>query len=129
MIFFFTITDDEKLNKVRKSILEICERDAKCIKTCIECFEYWVSGNDDFFAMACSKPHLLVFAKVEEYPHWPAKVMEINGNTALVEFFGDHTQADVPLKSCFLYSESFESQNRSNDAKIKRAFDVSNIFH
>ncbi|XP_031636683.1 protein kinase C-binding protein 1-like [Contarinia nasturtii] len=84
---------------------ELCHRDVKSIRTCSECFTNWAADPDDYFTKVCSKPHLLVYAKFGDYPYWPSKLMTINDRTANVVFFGDHTQADVPVEKCILYSK------------------------
>lgn len=114
------------MKRAVSSLLEQCQSDVKSIKTCSDCFEYWTNDHKDYFTNVCAKPHLLVFAKLPNYPLWPAKVMSINGNKALVTFFGDHTQEDIPLTKCFLYSDEFISEN-SNDDQLDDAIEV--IYH
>lgn len=71
---------------------------------CHECFMNECSHSNSFFTMVCAKPHLILWAKYSTFPHWPSKLMEVNGNVARVLFFGDHTYADVAIKDCMLYS-------------------------
>lgn len=49
--------------------------------------------------------------------------MAIDEYTVNVEFFGDHTQADIPLSQCFLYSTVF-AQKKVKDSAYKIAFKV-----
>lgn len=117
------------MKKALNLLLKTCERDASYIKNCAECFQYWISGEEDFFEMACSKPHLLVFAKFKEWPPWPGKVMEIYDNSANIEFFGEHTEAEIPLESCFLYFEGIELENCTTDAELVNAIKVRYTHH
>lgn len=106
-----------------ETFLENCQRDIKSIKTCVDCFKYWIKDRKNYFTRVCTKPHLLVFVKITGYPLWPAKVMSINGKMANVEFFDDHTQADIQLSKCFLYSEKCYTEVR-NDKDFKDALKV-----
>lgn len=94
-----------------ESLSELCHRDVKSIQTCAECFEYWAIDPNDYFAKVCTKPHLIVYAKAHGFPYWPAKVLAINNRLANVAFFGEHTQADVPIKNCILYTKRNPVQN------------------
>ncbi|XP_055301677.1 MYND-type zinc finger-containing chromatin reader Zmynd8-like [Sitodiplosis mosellana] len=105
------------------SLLEQCQRDVKSIKTCTDCFAYWMHDHDDYFTRVCTTPHLLVYAKMTGYPNWPAKLMSIDGCKANVEFFGDHTQNDVSLANCFLYSEQFQGKSPKNFEQLKEDLD------
>lgn len=126
-IFFSLISCAENVNvkEAIDSLLDLCRHDIKCIQTCAECFEYLISGDKDYFARACSKPHLLVYARIPRFPNWPAKVMTMNDTTANLQFFGDHTQADVLLEDCFLYSNRFTAKNLM-DRKLNVAIKVRN---
>lgn len=81
-------------------------RDVFNIRKCNDCVDYWLKDSTNYFKNVCSKPHLIVYAKLATYPYWPAKLMSINGNMANVEFFDEvHSQADVPVSKCRIYSE------------------------
>ncbi|XP_055306192.1 MYND-type zinc finger-containing chromatin reader Zmynd8-like [Sitodiplosis mosellana] len=79
--------------------------------------------HDDYFTRVCTTPHLLVYAKMTGYPNWPAKLMSIDGCKANVEFFGDHTQNDVSLANCFLYSEQFQGKSPKNFQQFEEDLD------
>ncbi|XP_055306126.1 zinc finger MYND domain-containing protein 11-like [Sitodiplosis mosellana] len=99
------------VKNVVDTLTELCHRNVNSIKTCAECFEHWLNDPSNYFMMVCSRPHLIVYAKVEGFPYWPSKVMSIKGNMANVAFFGDHTQADVPVNKCILYAKRNPIQN------------------
>lgn len=89
------------------SLTEHLARDIGSIAACVDCYGFFIKNPRDYFTRVCSKPHLLVFAKLDFYPYWPAKVMSVDENIANVEFFGDHTQEDIPFDKCYLYSKDF----------------------
>lgn len=101
--FKILITAQPLVKEVIDQLSELCHRDVRSIRTCPECFEYWANDPNDYFTKVCAKPHLIVYAKAEGHKFWPAKVMSVNGNLVNVEFFGEHSQADVPAKLCILY--------------------------
>lgn len=57
--------------------------------------------------MVCAKPHIVLWAKVEGWNYWPVKMMSIKGGIVNVRFFGEHTEADVPVIKCFFFSEAY----------------------
>lgn len=74
------------------------------IETCHECY-YNANTKKDWFIEVCSKPHMLLWAKLKSFPYWPAKAMVVNAQQLVsVRFFGDHDRAWVPVKDCYLYS-------------------------
>lgn len=103
------------------------------IETCHECY-YNANTKKDWFAEVCSKPHILLWAKLKSFPYWPAKAMVINSAQLVsVRFFGDHDRAWVPVKDCYLYSfkdpNTFIKNKRNNIAEsIKEVeFHISKI--
>lgn len=114
-----SISGDRKLEKAANGLQEISQSDAKGIEACAECVENWRNNRDDYFTMACSTPHLLVFAKLDEFPYWPAKAMSLVGGTVYVEFFGDHSHADVPPSNCQLYTKYKKAKNSQLNVALK----------
>lgn len=125
---FLLISENPELTKAVKYLLGNCRRDVESIRKCSECFRAWTEDRLTYFTRACSKPHLLIFAKTPDNPLWPAKVMQIKGDLVNVEFFGDHTQADIPAKDCFLYSERLPGRNTKQENLIL-AKKVTNKYH
>lgn len=111
--------DDAGIKKAVGALLEKFQADIKSIKSCIDCSEYWIIDRKNYFTRVCAKPHLLVFAKLNKHPVWPGKVMSINGKIANVEFFGDHTQDDIPLSKCYLFSTKFYPKSPKNKDLIE----------
>ncbi|XP_031617614.1 uncharacterized protein LOC116337315 [Contarinia nasturtii] len=104
-------TDIEK--KLAKQIKNELVKDANGIRACVECFAKWKKDRTDYFKEACSPPHLIVFAKFANYRCWPAKVMTVLDHGVNVEFFGDHSQADVAESDCQLFSEKASKKGKS----------------
>lgn len=87
--------------------MDFVDNEIKCIKNCNECYANGISQPESWFTLACSKPHLVVWIKTfYSDTEKPAKLMAVNGQSVSVNFFGDHSLADVPATDCFLYSES-----------------------
>lgn len=75
------------------------------IDTCHECYYNANTCKTDWFVEVCSRPHILVWAKLKGFPYWPAKAMTTNSQGMVdVRFFGDHDRAFVPIRECYLYS-------------------------
>lgn len=111
------------MKRAAADLSEICHRDARHIRNCAECYQSWVHDPLCYFKKVCSKPHLIVFAKVEGFPYWPAKVMAIRGDTVNVSFFGDHSQFDISVDNCFLYADRLPGR-KTKSGEFKEAVAV-----
>lgn len=81
-------------------MLRDCNRDLDEIMRCRYCFKYSIQKNSKFwFCKPCKPPHELVYAKQEDFPYWPAKVLKIEGDTYEVRFFGGEHQLGIIDKS------------------------------
>lgn len=110
-----------KLTSLAKLSVKICKQEMYEIETCHECY-YNANTKKDWFAEVCSKPHILLWAKLKSFPYWPAKAMVTNSAQLVsVRFFGDHDRAWVPVKDCYLYSfkdpNTFIKNKRNNIAE------------
>lgn len=95
-----------KLLAVAKGVFKICKQEIYDIDTCHECYLNANTCKTDWFVEVCSRPHILVWAKLKGFPCWPAKAMTTNLQGMVdVRFFGDHDRAFVPIRDCFLYSK------------------------
>lgn len=101
--------------------MKLCRYELLQIEACFECYYKANTGHDEWFIEVCSKPHLLLWAKLRGFPFWPAKAMNVNEakEQVLVNFFGEHQHAWIDVKNCFLYS--FEYPLRSNSDMIKQS--------
>ncbi|KAK7788532.1 hypothetical protein R5R35_003904 [Gryllus longicercus] len=78
-------------------MVEYCLHDIKEIEKCADCYE---ASNDRadklWFCKPCKPLHRLVFAKLEAFPFWPAKVITHFDDKYDVRFFGSgHTRSVV----------------------------------
>uniref|UniRef100_A0A1L8DN42 Putative kinase c-binding protein 1 n=1 Tax=Nyssomyia neivai TaxID=330878 RepID=A0A1L8DN42_9DIPT len=120
-VYYTCVTPfDMNLLKVVKSLVRVCKQEMNEIETCSECY-YNANTQKDWFVEVCTKPHILLWAKLKGFPYWPAKGMAVNGTTSVdVRFFGAHDRAWVPIKECFLYSEKNPSQGKTKRNNIER---------
>ncbi|XP_055607214.1 MYND-type zinc finger-containing chromatin reader Zmynd8 isoform X2 [Uranotaenia lowii] len=118
--------NNSKLLSAAKGIMKICKQEMNEIEACNECY-FNANTCKTWFTEVCSRPHLLVWAKLKGFPYWPAKVMTINSNQLVdVRFFGDHDRAWVPVKDCFLFcvdDPNTKNQRRTNMAECMREAD------
>lgn len=87
-------------------MLNECMVDIADIRRCCDCFLNRDRPNS--VELVCSKPHLLLWVCYDNYPWWPAKLLEVgNGICPLeVEFFGESSGASVTYTDCLLYSHA-----------------------
>ncbi|OQR78466.1 protein kinase C-binding protein 1-like [Tropilaelaps mercedesae] len=76
-----------------------------------------------FFSEVCSPPHIIVWAKIRGFPHWPAKVMRVDGDQATVKFFGDHNKSLVSLGNCTLLTLKPPVNQKSKKGSYSTAMD------
>lgn len=118
---------NSKLLSIAKGLMKICKQEINEIEACNECY-FNANTCKTWFTEVCSKPHLLVWAKLKGFPFWPAKLMSVNVNQlADVRFFGDHDRAWVPIKDCFLFCDkdpNTKQQRRANMAECMREADT-----
>ncbi|KAJ6635178.1 Protein kinase C-binding protein 1 [Pseudolycoriella hygida] len=95
-----------KLLAIAKTLFKVSKQEIYDIDTCHECYYNANTFQADWFVEVCSRPHILVWAKLKGFPYWPAKAMTTNSQGMVdVRFFGDHDRAFVPIRECFLYSK------------------------
>ncbi|XP_055306216.1 MYND-type zinc finger-containing chromatin reader ZMYND8-like [Sitodiplosis mosellana] len=113
--------DEQSMVQEAKELKRECAHDVKSIRLCNECFDNWMKDRNGYFVKVCAKPHLLVMAKYDCHPYWPAKVMSVFGDKVNIEFFGDHTQADVSDSNCYLYRKPKKSANADLNEAVNEA--------
>ncbi|VVC34742.1 Zinc finger, PHD-type,PWWP domain,Bromodomain,Zinc finger, FYVE/PHD-type,Zinc finger [Cinara cedri] len=83
-----------------RSMLRDCNNDLEEILRCQYCYKYSIQKNFKFwFCKPCKPPHDLVYAKQEDLPYWPAKVLNIEGDNYEVRFFGGKHHIGIIDKS------------------------------
>uniref|UniRef100_A0A182TXC6 Protein kinase C-binding protein 1 n=1 Tax=Anopheles melas TaxID=34690 RepID=A0A182TXC6_9DIPT len=95
------------LVKIARTMFKRGKQEMEEMEPCQECYIKANTKSDtNWFIEPCSKPHLLLWAKLKGYPYWPAKLYGTNANhQAHVRFFGDHDRAWLPVKDCYLYAK------------------------
>ncbi|XP_055306210.1 MYND-type zinc finger-containing chromatin reader Zmynd8-like [Sitodiplosis mosellana] len=88
-----------------KNLLKLIAEEMALIKQCTECYTHVTKHPNCWFSMVCSKPHILVWAKVKGSIYLPAKVMSVSEKMVTVRFFDDYTHANISANKCYLYSE------------------------
>lgn len=86
-------------------LVSYVDEEIKSVKICNQCYENAHIYPDTSFVMPCNTPHLIIWAKPEGFPFWPAKAMTINDGKVHVRFFEDHTISDLEPENCYLFSE------------------------
>lgn len=84
------IQDDRALYQHFQSLIQSLKADFRVMKHCVDCIKLWYlheQSEKDPFAVPCNRPHLLVWMKRENY-FWPAKLISIEADKALISLFG-----------------------------------------
>lgn len=106
IIYLIPVENASRVSKADE-LLAACIKEINDIKSCSECYVNRRKKNKDWMIRACERPHLLVWAKFEGYPYWPAKVLSYNDRCVSVEFFDDHSTAEVEVGRCLVYSKEY----------------------
>uniref|UniRef100_A0A182PKP0 Protein kinase C-binding protein 1 n=1 Tax=Anopheles epiroticus TaxID=199890 RepID=A0A182PKP0_9DIPT len=102
-----------QLLKIARALQKRAKQEIEEMEPCHECYIKANNKTENWFKVPCSKPHLLVWAKLKGYPYWPGKLYGINAsNQANVRFFGAHDRAWLPVKDCFLFSQRDPNQQK-----------------
>lgn len=105
-----SILGNAKVLSIVKSVFKIGKQEMYDIDTCYECYYRANTFKVDWFVEVCSRPHILVWAKLKGFPYWPAKAMCTSPQGVVdVRFFGEHDRAFVSNRDCFLYSQEHPS--------------------
>lgn len=126
LLFFVRFfSDNLELYKAVRWLLTFARNELDSSQICADCYVNAIKKPQTFFTDVCANPHLIVWAKMKKFPHWPAKLMSINGKTANVRFFEEHTNANVSVADCYLYSEKHPMGcSITNDDRLKIAVEV-----
>lgn len=99
------------------------------ILSCSECYEMKYTRPNEWRTLACSKPHLLLWIKLDHeikasnWPSkrgnsfWPAKLLSVGMNSIDTEvvnaiFFCRSDLVEIPLENCFIYNKRPSTQTR-----------------
>ncbi|XP_045542178.1 protein kinase C-binding protein 1-like isoform X1 [Papilio machaon] len=112
-------TSTSKLTGHARALVRMCRTEMAEIEACPECYAAAHARRPTWFTDVCSTPHILLWAKLKGFPHWPAKAMSVNSSGLVdVRFFGAHDRAWVPSKDCYLYSEKDPNNFRTKRQDI-----------
>ncbi|XP_060856969.1 zinc finger MYND domain-containing protein 11-like [Metopolophium dirhodum] len=100
-------------------MLRDCNRDLDEIMRCRYCYKYSIQKNTKFwFCKPCKPPHELVYAKQEDFPYWPAKVLKIEADMYEVRFFGSEHQLGIidktQIRPISVNIHTLQSQGRTS---------------
>ncbi|XP_039258712.2 uncharacterized protein LOC120335289 isoform X2 [Styela clava] len=98
-------SQQSKLTQTAKAMLKVAERELNEIEVCPECYLNSCRKRENWFCEPCKELHPLVWAKLQGFPHWPAKALRIEKGMVDVRFFGQHDRAWIPLSGCYLISK------------------------
>lgn len=105
IVFFFELSVYSRNVEIVDELIAKIKQEYDCMSKCFDCY-----SNEDkdanWFEIVCRRPHCIVWAKLEGFPYWPAKVMSVDQSEDRVDvyFFGDHTYASISTSKCYLYS-------------------------
>lgn len=119
---------ENKIQAALKGINDYVTEHIKFIQACGGCYQNAYEHCGGSSVKQCKKLHLLVWAKVTGYVHWPAKVLAVNAENGqvIVQFFGDYTWCILPVRNCFLFSKQNPERKRGPPTKqLRRAMAVS----
>lgn len=88
---------------------------------CSDCEENELNEPENAFVLPCKSPHILIWAKYNYQFYRPAKVMCVtfdDNGTLRIRFFGDHVEADVRSRDCYVYSELYPDDSEISDNLI-----------
>lgn len=129
----------ENIIETAKDLIDFCEFECQCILACSNCYEsYYPRPKPEWNLTVCQVPHLIVWARLNKefwpakigFIYWPAKLVSVDNDIAIVIFFGEHKFDDVRAQGCFLYSSTPPGARSTGNAKdMKPALEVRNFWH
>uniref|UniRef100_A0A182W030 Protein kinase C-binding protein 1 n=1 Tax=Anopheles minimus TaxID=112268 RepID=A0A182W030_9DIPT len=119
----YATKDKMDLLKDARAMQKKAKNEIDEMEPCPECYKHANTQAERWFTKPCSKPHLLVWAKLKGFPYWPGKLYGLRGgNQAYVRFFATHDRSWMPVKDCFLYSKQDPSPTKNLKTKLMTAF-------
>ena len=121
---------NRELRDITEEVSNEISDDVDLAKTCVDCvFNHHLKergDHDNGFVKVCRQPHALVWAKIDGFDHWPAKVLNADPERRLVElfWFGTHTiTADVPYDKCRPMTRRYlwSMDNLKEETKLKKS--------
>lgn len=100
--------EDGEICKLAMGLPEFVNEEIVSVQNCAECYQNAFKFPDNSFTKPCAEPHPLIWCKAPGWNFWPAKAMSIRNGLVHVRFFQDHTTANIPPASCFMYTNPKE---------------------
>lgn len=108
--------------KIVNDFKKYCDFEIYDIKLCHECYKRKCENIVNVLTAVCRVPHLVVWAKADSFPYWPAKLLSIEQNDAEVVFFGEkNSTAQVSITKCLLFSQEYPFKIPDN---YKETFEI-----
>lgn len=118
--------NDENGIKAADLLLSFTMEEMLSIDTCADCHLNANLHPNTWFTMVCTKPHLLLWAKLSGFSFWPAKLLSTQGEKVCVRFFGhEHGRANIPARNCCLYLKNWIPSKSSMNSNFFEATEVS----
>lgn len=119
--FFFSYLENDERARLAREMESFCDLEMYDIEMCSDCFDR-SNTMANWFTEVCNPPHLLIWAKMNGYPYWPAKVIGVVGRRFAniridVRFFGGHKRTKVPPANCKLFSDNPNTHLNENEGK------------
>lgn len=115
---------DEDIKTAIKLLIQYVDEEIESVFDCTQCYSNAYKHSDDGFVMLCEPPHPIIWARSDGFRFWPAKALRITGETVRARYFGDHTNAVVPLTSCYSYSTEPPIKSTVSDELYESALQV-----
>lgn len=114
---------------IASRLVKFCESEVQHISSCPECYEMKYTRPNEWRTLACSKPHLLLWVKLDHeikspdwqskigHSFWPAKLLSIEINSFGIEmvnaiFFCHSHLVEIAPANCFIYNKRPSTQTR-----------------
>lgn len=98
--------------------------------SCPNCRKNLERNPRRWFVQVCDPPHLIIWAKIDRLPYWPAKIISTDDIFINIQFFGDHKMSQVLSNDCLIYSIKRPETNppKKMSKLFKSALKVKKIF-
>lgn len=114
--------EDKELMKMVNELIVYCNNEIYDMDLCFECYERKCTNPDNLMLGLCKVPHLALWVKHDEFPYWPAKLLNsVHSDKVEVVFFSQCDTALVPSKNCLLFS--VENPNDTDGSYAKEIAD------
>lgn len=113
------LSQDKEIQVAIKALIIYVNEHIEIIRACGGCYQNAYEFSKGALVKQCQKLHLLLWAKVGGYSHWPAKVLAVNAEKrqVIVQFFGGYDWCILSVRHCYLFSNDNPEKKRGPRAK------------